>query len=140
METKPKLFVAAKAFIKNNDKILVLQESPKYDSATNVGKYDITGGRLEPGEDFFETLKREIKEETGLDVQIGKPFFVNEFRPTVNNEPWQIIAVIFECFSDNDEVTLSKDHSHYKWINPEEYKDHNIIENLHKVFDAYLKK
>jgi len=32
------------------------------------GNYDIPKGHVEPGEDYFEACARELKEETGLDV------------------------------------------------------------------------
>ena len=78
---------------------------------------------------------REVKEETGLSITIGKPFFVNEWRPNVKGEQWQIVATFFECFSDSDKVILSKDHDEHIWINPEEYKNHRLIENLHPAFE-----
>ena len=46
---KYKLFVATKAFIRYKDKILILRESVKYDDGSNVGSYDVVGGRVNPG-------------------------------------------------------------------------------------------
>jgi len=47
-----KLFVATKAFILYENKILILKESSEYKDGTNVGQYDVAGGRIEPGENF----------------------------------------------------------------------------------------
>ena len=71
---EPKLFVAMKAFIVHDGKVLILRESPKDTERTNVGKYDVVGGRVKLGQRFDESLLREIHEETGLAVKIGKPF------------------------------------------------------------------
>ncbi len=81
-----KIFAACKAFVNYNGKILILRESGKYEDGTNVGRYDIPGGRVQPGESFDQGLIREIKEETGLDVEIGRPFAVVEWRPVVRDE------------------------------------------------------
>lgn len=136
-----KLFVATKAFIKNKKgEILILRESSKYKDGSNAGRFDIVGGRLKPGERFDESLLREIKEETGLSVRINKPFFVNEWRPKVNGEQWQVVATFFECDTDSDEVTLSEDHDSFEWINPKDYKNYNIIDNLIGAFETYLRK
>ena len=103
-----KIFVATKAFIIHKGKILLLKESSKYKEGANIGKFDIVGGRVEPGQKFNESLLREIKEETGLNVKIGKPFYVGEWRPSVNGEQWQIIGTFFECFAESDKVKLTQ--------------------------------
>tara|TARA_Y100000310_G_scaffold201547_1_gene201643 strand:+ start:491 stop:913 length:423 start_codon:yes stop_codon:yes gene_type:complete len=133
-----KLFVATKAFILNNNKVLLLRESNKYQEGTNSGKFDVPGGRINPGERSNESLKREIKEETGLDVKIGKPFFVNEWRPIVNGEQWQIVGIFFKCESESNQVTLSEDHNHHIWIGPSDYRNYNLIENLIPAFESFL--
>lgn len=135
-----KQFTATKAFIVYDNKILILRESPRYKEGTNHGKFDVVGGRVKPGERFDESLLREIKEETGLDVKIGRPFFVGEWRPVVNGEQWQIIGTFFECAADSNNVVLSKDHGEFLWIKPEDHKKHNLIENLVPAFEAYLEK
>ena len=76
-----KLFVATKAFIVHNGKILLVRESKKYGDGTQSGNYDVPGGRIKPGERFDESLAREIKEETGLSVRIGLPLTSIQFIP-----------------------------------------------------------
>lgn len=65
-----KLFVATKAFIVKDGKVLILRESQKYEDGTNAAHFDLPGGRLAPGEHFAEALAREVKEETGLSVTL----------------------------------------------------------------------
>ncbi len=133
-----KLFTAMKAFVVRDGKILILRESDKYADGVSSQRYDVVGGRVKPGERFDAGLIREIQEETGLRVVIGKPFFVNEWRPIVRGEQWQIVATFFECQAEAGEVTLSNDHDHYFWIEPQEYKKYDIIANLEPAFTAYL--
>ncbi len=135
---EPKLFIAIKALVVYNGKVLIVRESPKNPVGTNPNKYDVVGGRLEPGERFDECLLREIREETGLTASIKAPFVVNEWRPVVHGEPWQIVGVFFECVAESDNVHLSADHDDYKWIDPKDYKEHPLIENLNPVFEAFL--
>ena len=61
-----RIWVATKAFLVYEGKVLILQEADKYKDGTNSGKYDVVGGRVEPGQKFDKSLLREIKEETGL--------------------------------------------------------------------------
>lgn len=134
-----KLFVATKAFIFHQGKVLILRESSKYSDGANSGKYDVVGGRVTPGQRFDESLKREVREETGLDVDIMEPFFVNEWRPLVRNEQWQIVGIFFKCIAKSGDVILSQDHDHFMWIHPAEYKKYDLIENLFPAFEAYLR-
>ncbi len=133
------IFVATKAFIIYRGKVLILRESSKYEDGSNVLKFDVPGGRLQPGQRFDKSLLREIKEETGLNVKMGRPFFVNEWRPVVRDEQWQIVGTFFICEANSDDVSLSQDHDMYEWINPEDHSKYNLIDNLHPAFEAYLK-
>lgn len=134
-----KLFVATKAFIERDGKILILREAGKYQDGTNIGSYDVPGGRLTPGENWRDSLAREVKEETGLDVTIGAPFFVGEWRPTPRGEEWQVVGIFFRCQATG-EVILSQDHDNFEWIDPANYAQYTIIPNLALVFDAYAGK
>ena len=135
-----KLFTATKAFIVHDGKILLLKESTKYTDGANAGRFDVVGGRIKPGQRFDESLMREIKEETGLEVRLGRPFFVSEWRPVVRGEQWHIVGTFFECFADSDNVALSEDHEEYVWIDPKEHKKYNLIDNLIPAFESYLNR
>lgn len=39
----------------------------------------VPGGRVKPGETLAEALRREFREEAGLDVRVGDVLFVNDF-------------------------------------------------------------
>lgn len=140
MSEEVKLFTATKSFIVHSGRVLILRESSEYEDGSNAAKYDVPGGRVKPGQRFDESLLREIKEETKLDAQIKKPFFVNEWRPVVRGEQWQIVGTFFICGVDSDEVTLSEDHDDFQWIDPKKYQEYNLIENLHAAFEAYIKE
>ena len=135
-----KVWVATKAFLFYKDKVLILREADKYKDGTNSGKYDVVGGRVEPGQKFNESLLREIKEETGLSAKIGKPFYVGEWRPVVRSEQWQIVGTFFECTVNSDKVELSEDHDGYQWINPKDFRKYKLIDNLIPAFKAFLHK
>lgn len=131
------LFVACKAFINFQGKLLVLRESSKYGDGCNAGSYDVPGGRVKPGESWNKGLIREVREETGLEIKIGQPFFVHEWRPIVHGERWQIVGIFFKCQTTSDVVILSDDHSEYLWIDPANFKSYPIIENMVTVFENY---
>jgi 8-oxo-dGTP diphosphatase len=137
---EPKLFVAMKAFIIHDGKVLIVRESSNYQDGTNAAKYDIVGGRIKPGQAFDESLRREIREETGLEVELGQPFYVGEWRPIINGEQVQIVGTFFECRTSSDVVRLSEDHNNYQWIDPKDYQRFNLIPNLVPAFEAFLQR
>lgn len=110
------LRVAAKGVLVNAvGKVLILREANTYEEGTNVGKWGIPGGRIQLGESYDDGLRREVKEETGLDVEIGKPLYVGEWRPIIKGVQHQIIAVFTLCRADGD-IQLSEEHDAYKWV------------------------
>ena len=62
------LQVGVKVLLKNNEgKFLLIRRSPK--KYPEVGpRWDIVGCRINPGTELMENLKREVKEEVGLDL------------------------------------------------------------------------
>lgn len=82
----PKLFVAAKAMIVHEGKVLMLREASTSPDGTQIGLMQFPGGRLKPGEAVTDGLKREAFEETGLAVTPVRPVAVQEWRPHVRGE------------------------------------------------------
>jgi 8-oxo-dGTP pyrophosphatase MutT (NUDIX family) len=135
-----KLFVAAKAFIVRDDKVLILREAPTKKSGTNIGWYQLPGGRIEPHESFEQGLRRETLEECGLKIQtIGSPIDVHDWWPKVKNEQWHIVGIFVKCNPELGEIVLSEEHDEHAWIDPKQHYDWKIVEDEHAVFEAYLK-
>lgn len=69
------LQVGVKALLKNKDgRFLLLRRNPKKYPEVEL-QWDIPGGRIDPGATLMENLKREIKEETALNL-ISEPKLV----------------------------------------------------------------
>ncbi len=130
--------VALKAVIVNDeDKILLLREASTYEEGTNVGRYQIPGGRLEPGEKWEDGLHREVAEETGLTVEVRKPLYVGEWHPVIKGTQNQIIAVYVICESSHKKVQLSEDHDAYVWVSAADYSRYDVLDPEGKVIEAY---
>lgn len=75
------MFETVLCYIKNNNKYLMLYRNKKQNDP-NAGKWMGVGGHIEDGETPDEAMRREIKEETNLDVveyrKCGFVIFIND--------------------------------------------------------------
>jgi 2-keto-3-deoxy-galactonokinase len=58
----------------------------------------------------------------------------------VRGEQWQVIGTFFEYFAESDKFVLSGDHSEYIWIDPADFAQYPIIEDLKSAFESYLSR
>jgi len=127
---KEKLFVANKAVIVNEkNEILLIQENPDDPIRSHPKKWDVVGGRMDMWETPQESLLREIHEEVGIDVEIGRPIYVADWRPSpVPDEKWQIIGIFYYARAKSTDITLSGEHMNYAWVALDTIDEYNIID------------
>lgn len=65
-------------------------------------------------------MKREFKEETGIDVEVKKLLYVTSFKTNPN---MQVVLITYLCDCANCDVKLSLEHSDWMWANREEVKN-----------------
>lgn len=129
--------IAMKAVIVKDGKVLVLREAATYGDGTQIGRYHMPGGRLEVGEPFEDGLRREVREETGLEIEIEYPLYVGEWHPVIKGVENQIVAMFFVCTPKRGKVTLSTEHDDYKWIDPAKRSEYDMMDPEDKVIDRY---
>lgn len=101
-------WVATKALITNDqNQILIIYKSDKDD--VNPNDYDIPGGRLEFWEKAEEGIKREVKEELGIDVKMGKPSRIRWF---VKSD-FHLVGITFLATYLGGEIQLNFEHTNY---------------------------
>ena len=85
------------------------------------GRYELPGGHIDFGEDIEAGLRREIKEELGMDVSVGDAFaaftYTNEIKGSHSIE-----VIYFAQFTNPlDAIQLNpEDHSSYAWLGEDE--------------------
>lgn len=117
-----KLFVAAKALIVNNGKVLLLREAA-YDEGTNVGKWGVPGGRIHDDEPILKGLDREVMEESGLTIKLGSVIGTIENFPVIKGEKCHILRLYYSCTYKGGEVVISNEHDKFGWFDHEEIKE-----------------
>ena len=109
-----KIYLHQKAVILNNEsKFLVLKALYK------GFKWDLPGGALEFPELNDVALKREVKEETGLEIENIVPL---DIQTSYNKEQDDYVIFIgYKCVTLPGEITVSSEHSEYAWVTKNEF-------------------
>ena len=133
---KEELFhVGQKAFINRDNKILVLHDY-------GVG-LDFPGGRIQENEkDFTEALKREVREETGLEIKVGDPFVIwdNIFPENHRLAGIHVFLIGFKCKYLSGEVKISDEHDNFRWVSKDNYKEVNDRSNYFQPLEKYFQE
>jgi len=104
------------ALIFNQGGKVFLMTSPKW-----KGKYVIPGGHIELGETIEQALKREIKEETNLDIFDIKFVILQEFIFGEEfHEKKHFIFLDYAAKTKNTDVVLNKEGVEYVWVTLDE--------------------
>src|SRR5258708_1566659 len=125
------LQVGVKVLLKNSEgKYLLLRRNPK--KYPEVGaKWDIVGGRIEPGSTLFENLKREVKEETNLNLSTEPKLVAAQ---DILKIPGRHIVRLTYVGEIEGEPALDNDHLEYNWFNGPELNalESNLLDNFFK--------
>ena len=108
---------------------LILKRSST--SHSRPGDWDFPGGNVLYGEKHLDSLLREIDEETKLAVDELIPVEVVTRYDEMNNIYFLGISYRAKALGDN--VTLSREHTEYKWVTLEEFLSMNTADFLHET-------
>lgn len=122
---KPTFNVGLKAVVLNSkNEMLLIQRSAEN---TVAGKWDIPGGRMSFGESLDEALAREVREESGLEVEaIGTVLSVCTFMRDVSASN-QIVRITFAVRATEGEIMLSDEHQAYEWVGLDRVKEFDLF-------------
>lgn len=132
--------VGQKAFIEKDGKVLVLRDPSE--------GLDYPGGKIQVGEardgdasSLAESLQREVREETGLEIEVGDPFAVwhHVFPPTSRNAGKSVYLVAFKCRYVSGEVALSEEHDGFTWVGRDGFTEVDDGSDYFDVLEKYFK-
>lgn len=129
-----KFFVAGHALIKRESKYLVTRRSK---SNTYMPlKWDIPGGIVEPGETIEEAICREVSEETGLTIQVGRVIYVYANRDQLPVR--QTFQIVYLCKYKSGEIRLKpSEHDMYEWLHYNDIASVDMIDFLRELVKSY---
>lgn len=118
----------------NKDKRILLLKRSKYEDQWQPNKWGLPGGKIDVGESSLNALKREIKEETSIEIfkQLSSFSIMRD-----NN-----IENVYICLYDGDDedVELNFEHSGYGWFSKVEIDFLDTVPNLIEYIDIAITK
>ncbi|MFC2423014.1 MAG: NUDIX hydrolase [Fusobacterium polymorphum] len=132
--------------ITNNEKYILIQTRQKEDGAETNEMLELLDGKIREYENIFETLRREVKEETGLSITkiLGEDNQISNFikgNEVISYTPYcitqnlsgaySIILNTFLCEAKGELLTETNESQNIHWIK---------IKELKKIFKNYPEK
>jgi 8-oxo-dGTP diphosphatase len=134
MTSEDKLyFVGQKAFIEKDGKLLVI-----FDHTQRV---DYPGGRIRSDEhNLRESLKREVREETGLEIVVGNPFctWTTLFPEGHQHAGKEVLLVAYKCEWLSGDIILSAEHDSYRWVDASTYRECDNGSQYFPILEKYF--
>ena len=121
-----------KAVIRKGSMFLILLRSPKAEFFPE--HWDFPGGKLEPNEDSFAGIEREILEETGLKVKALGVVGVYEL---VLKGISHRFSVYSTKLTSKEQVQLSHEHLDFKWATKDELLKLKVEPYMRKYFSEH---
>jgi 8-oxo-dGTP pyrophosphatase MutT (NUDIX family) len=123
--------ITVKAIVLIEDRILLLRKPQ--------GLWDLPGGRLEDGEHPEECIRREVREETGL--QAEPVMIVDCFdRETSLEDPVFITMYLCDVDAEADDVSLSREHTEAGLFHPSELDALNMYPSYRESILRYVER
>jgi len=101
----------------HNRRVLLVRRSPVSGGRES---WEFPGGGLEFGESVDGCIRRELREEVGLEVDIGE--HLATFTALLN-PGLQLVLIYKLAFSSTDAVALSREHQDFRWMRLREVED-----------------
>lgn len=132
------IHLGACAIIRYNDKVLL-------EKRTDSNRWALIGGGLKMDESLEQCIIREIKEETGLEIQEEQLRFLKVYSDPTRIAEYpdgnilRIITAVYQFeITIQHNLMCSEESQQLKYFNLEELKDLNIAETHRHIISDYL--
>lgn len=88
------------------------------------GKLELPGGHIDYGENIVVGLKREVKEEFGVEIQVGDPFAVFDYTNEIKGSHSIEVVYFATLVGSPESIVLNpEDHSEYLWFDGNDFEE-----------------
>ena len=125
--------------IQNTEDEYLICRKPK-NRGVFPGQWALPGGGIEPSEHMQDALRREIKEEVGIEIFDIRPLFFKDGQypkqyPDGSRENVYMIFLVFSCRAGSKEVAVGEEFEAYAWVRKEDLVDYELNEETMGTFN-----
>ena len=121
----PPFVAAVAAVVVRGDTLLALRRSTHKDAG--AGLWETLSGRIEVDEEPLAAVRREILEETGLNVEVD-PRPLTAYAARRLERP--MVVIVYRARHLAGEVRLSDEHDAFAWLTPEAFAERSSLTKL----------
>ena len=96
------------------------------------GLWAVPGGKVEHGEGMREAVRREVAEETGLDIDVGDVIWVGE----VIEDEFHLVIIDFSATVVGGELSPADDAADARWVSLEEASGYPLTPTMYDLVDT----
>ena len=143
-EKEPKnfnpVYEVVACFLERDKKILLLH---RQDNKSEGNKWGLPAGKVDDGEDIFEAIVREIKEETGLNISKEN---ISHFKKIYVRYPeydfiYHMFHTNLEDLDKTPKVIINlKEHKDFRWAEIERASEIPLVLDLLECINLFYKK
>lgn len=140
MPQGPKLLqrVIVVPIIRNSkNKVLICKKPP--DRGVFPDQWGLPGGGMEPGESLEDALRREVREELGIEIEDIRPLFFKDgtetkSTPDGRSQKIYMIYLLFGCLAVSENIQLNEEFVEYAWAALSEIVNYDLNAETVKTF------
>jgi len=104
-------------------------------------QWALSGGGVEPGERIADALRREVREELGVEVTEASPLFFKDLLhektfPGGEKRLIYMVFLLFECRVSSATLILNEEFSEYAWVPPAALGGYDLNAVTRETFSA----
>ena len=129
-------YVGVGAVIVDGGKVLIVKR--KYDPL--AGQWSLPGGGVELGETLEDSIVREMREETGLEIEVGPVIEVFDriTRDDDGEVRYHFVLVDYLCWPVGGDLHASSDVADARFVDPSELPHYNLTKKAIEVIARAL--
>jgi 8-oxo-dGTP diphosphatase len=118
----------AALILKDGRILLALRRKGKHQGP----KWELPGGKVDPGEDPRQALRRELEEEFGVQAQIGECLGSTRFR----ERTLDLLILLFRINHLEEDLVL-REHQEVRWVEPAKVEHYDLVDSDRQLLRKY---